>query len=225
MEIDLGGVVILADGLTGTVTAGSNGVRVANGSVLRAGGTLSLTKSTQAAFSAAQVCDGSTLSASKLTTSGFNTAVEANRNATVQLEDAEFSVSTAVSAGTWMVDVNEGSYVKNDALAANLSNWANFIRARNNGRVSFAATSRTVTQASQSDMYRGEKMSSILITGGTHDVFNSSANHVEVLEFGLMNSSGSPTWTTAGTGTTFRTNVTTAGTFDTGTPDGGLAFS
>ena len=124
-----------------------------------------------------------------------------------------------------MVDVNEGSYVKNDALAANLSNWANFIRARNNGRVSFAATSRTVTQASQSDMYRGEKMSSILITGGTHDVFNSSANHVEVLEFGLMNSSGSPTWTTAGTGTTFRTNVTTAGSFDTGTPDGGLAFS
>lgn len=225
MDVDLGGTVTLVDGVTSTITAGSDGVRVANGSVLKAGGTLSVTRGTQGATSGISVCDGSTLVAGKLTTSEFNTPVTATRNATVELDDADFSVTSSVAVGTWMIEIDEGSYVAVDSLAVNLSNWSNYMRTRNSSRGILTATSRTVTQTSQTGMYRAEKMSSILIAGGTHDVVNSSSTHVDALEFGLMNSSGTPTWTTAGTGTTFRTNVATAGSFDTGTPDGGLAFS
>ena len=74
-------------------------------------------------------------------------------------------------------------------------------------------------------MYKATGMSSVLIDNGTHDCFNASSLHVEVAEFGLMNSANSPVWQTGGAGTTFRTNVAAAGSFDTGTPDGGLAFN
>ena len=225
IDADLNATVTIADGLTGTVTAASAGATVENGSLVRVGGTLSLTLSTQAAQAAAEVSCGATLLCGKLTTSDFETAVSADEGATVKLDDAEFDVSSDVSAGTWMLDANDSSHIRVDAVAANVSGWANYMRARNGSRCVLDAASRTVEQASQETMYRADKMSSILIDAGTHDCHDASSYHVEVTEFGLMNSENSPVWQTNGSGTTFRTNVTTAGTFDTGTPDGGLAFS
>ena len=112
-----------------------------------------------------------------------------------------------------------------EAMSANVSGWSNYMLCNKSSRGVLTATSRTVTQAAQDTMYKAIGMSSMLIDGGTHNCFDASSFHAGVMEFGLMNSDNSPTWQTGGSGTTFRTNVTTAGSFDTGTPDGGLAFS
>ena len=245
IDMDLNGTATFADGLTGTITAGSDGVLVDSGSTLKIGGTLSLMKTTQANYSAVRISDGGTLLCWKLSTARFNTVATVERNSNMTVDNADFSIPPEVTtgpgtttlpavttspwsevvAGTWAIDVDEGSYVNIKALTDDISGWTNYMRAKRGSRAILAAGSKTVTQEAESDMYRAEKMSSILIDGGTHDCFDASSEHVNVTEFGLMNAANSPTWKTAGAGAgTFRTNVGVAGTFDAGAPDGGLAF-
>jgi len=99
------------------------------------------------------------------------------------------------------------------------------MRCGNGSRGVLAATGKTITQAAQDIMYMSTGMSSMGIDGGTHNCFNASSTHVSVTELGLMKSANVPVWQTAGVGTTFRTNVTAAGSFDAGAANGGLAFS
>jgi len=224
LDVNLNGTVTFVDGLTGTVTAGTDGAGVARGSTVRIGGTLSLTLSTQAAHSAVNVSRGSTLLCGNLTSVDFNTAVTALRRSIVELGDTTFSAAANVSVGTYMLTTEEESLIVVEAVSANMSGWSNYMLCSGNSRIVLAATSRTITQAAQDTMYKATGMSSILIDGGTHDCFNASSNHVDVTEFGLMKSANVPVWQTGGVGTIFRANVV-AGTFDTGAADGGLAFS
>jgi hypothetical protein len=224
VDVDLNGTVAVTDGLTATVTAAADGVVASNGSLARFGGTLSLSLASQAAKAAVAASVGTTVLCGKLTTSKFETAVRADEGSTVKLDDADFGVSSNVSAGTWMLDANDSSHIRVDAIS-NVSGWANYTRAMNGSRCVLNAASGTLAQASQSTMHQASKMSSVLLDGGTHDCFNASSYHAEVTEFGLVNSANSPVWRTGGSGTTFRTNTTVVGTLDTGTPDGGLAFS
>lgn len=238
IDMDMNGTATFADGLSGTITAGSEGAVVTNGSTLKVGGTLYLTKTAQASYSAVRVSDGGTFLCWKLSTAYFNTVATVERNSNMTVDNADFSLPIEVTtlpvttepwlivaAGTWAIDVDEGSYANIKALTDDVSGWTNYMRARRGSRAILTAGSNTVTQEAASDMYRAEKMSSILIDGGTHDCFDASSEHVNTTEFGLMNMANSPTWKTAGGGAgTFRTNVGAAGTFDTGAPDGGLAF-
>lgn len=224
LDVDLNGTVTAIDGLTATVTAASNGAVVSNGSLVRFGGTLSLSLASQASKTAVDASAGATVLCGKLTTSKFETAVLAEEGATVKLDDADFGVSANVSAGTWMLDANDSSRIRVDAIASDVSGWTNYTRARNGSRCVLAAASRTLVQAAQGAMHQASKMSSILIDGGTHDCFDASSYHADASEFGLVNSANSPAWRTGGSGTTFRTNTATAGELDTGIPNGGLAF-
>lgn len=225
MDVNLHGTAAFVDGMTGTVTAGSDGIGVSRSSMIRVGGTLSLALGTQANYSAVNVSRGSTLMCGNLTSVDFNTTVTAGRRSMVELGDTTFSATTDVAAGTYMLTAEEESLIIVEAVSADMSGWSSYMLCSKSSRGVLTAASRTVTQAAQDTMYKATGMSSVLIDGGTHNCFNVSSLHAEVMEFGLMNSANSPVWQTGGAGTTFRTNVTAAGSFDAGTPDGGLAFS
>ncbi len=225
LDVNLNGTAAFVDGLTGTIAAGSDGAGVSRGSTVRVSGTLSLTLGSQAAYSAVNVSRGSTLLCGSLTSADFNTAVTSSRRSVVELENTTFSAASDVAAGTYMLTAEDESLLIVEAMSGNLSGWSNYMLCSKGSRGILTATARAVSQAAQDTMYKATGMSNMLIDGGTHNCFNTSSNHVDVTEFGLMNSANNPVWQTGGSGTTFRTNVTTAGTFDTGTPNGGLAFS